>query len=155
MWAKDTANPCRTCGACCAYFRVSFYWGETDEAPGGYVPAELTVPEPPFYHLMRGTERIPPRCVALEGEVGRAVRCRIYERRPSPCREFGIQWKSGRVIVTPEALERCNRARAAWGLPPFKIEMFSTQLNRSLRSSRKSLQNRAGAVHGTRSERAR
>ncbi|MEA7465220.1 YkgJ family cysteine cluster protein, partial [Salmonella enterica subsp. enterica serovar Lubbock] len=19
-------NPCMTCGACCAYFRVSFYW---------------------------------------------------------------------------------------------------------------------------------
>ncbi|HDH0840599.1 TPA: YkgJ family cysteine cluster protein, partial [Klebsiella pneumoniae] len=21
-------NPCMTCGACCAYFRVSFYWAE-------------------------------------------------------------------------------------------------------------------------------
>ncbi|MLR39642.1 YkgJ family cysteine cluster protein, partial [Salmonella enterica subsp. enterica] len=23
-------NPCMTCGACCAYFRVSFYWAEGD-----------------------------------------------------------------------------------------------------------------------------
>ncbi|HDN1328034.1 YkgJ family cysteine cluster protein, partial [Escherichia coli] len=21
-------NPCMTCGACCAFFRVSFYWAE-------------------------------------------------------------------------------------------------------------------------------
>ncbi|MBB8903342.1 YkgJ family cysteine cluster protein, partial [Escherichia coli] len=21
-------NPCITCGACCAFFRVSFYWAE-------------------------------------------------------------------------------------------------------------------------------
>ncbi|MEG6657786.1 YkgJ family cysteine cluster protein, partial [Pseudomonas aeruginosa] len=24
----STDNPCLTCGACCAHFRVSFYWGE-------------------------------------------------------------------------------------------------------------------------------
>ncbi|WP_142908916.1 CxxCxxCC domain-containing protein, partial [Klebsiella pneumoniae] len=23
-------NPCMTCGACCAFFRVSFYWAEAD-----------------------------------------------------------------------------------------------------------------------------
>jgi len=30
-------NPCLTCGACCAYFRVSFYFGECVSA-GGAVP---------------------------------------------------------------------------------------------------------------------
>lgn len=119
-------NPCRTCGACCAYFRVSFYWGETDKAPGGYVPSELTAPLPPFYHLMRGTDRNPPRCIALEGEVGHSVRCRIYERRPSPCRDFGVQWRNGRVEITPEMLERCNQARMAWGLPPLSVETQQT-----------------------------
>ncbi len=24
-------NPCINCGACCAYFRVSFYWAESTE----------------------------------------------------------------------------------------------------------------------------
>ncbi|MDX1269447.1 MAG: YkgJ family cysteine cluster protein, partial [Oceanisphaera sp.] len=24
----SSGNPCLTCGACCAFFRVSFYWGE-------------------------------------------------------------------------------------------------------------------------------
>lgn len=30
-------NPCVSCGACCAYFRVSFYWAES-ESGGGTVP---------------------------------------------------------------------------------------------------------------------
>jgi hypothetical protein len=30
-------NPCVSCGACCAHFRVSFYWAEADDAPGGIV----------------------------------------------------------------------------------------------------------------------
>ncbi|RBD00840.1 YkgJ family cysteine cluster protein, partial [Xanthomonas oryzae pv. oryzae] len=28
------AHPCLTCGACCAYFRVSFHWSEADPALG-------------------------------------------------------------------------------------------------------------------------
>ncbi len=44
-------NPCMTCGACCAHYRVSFYWGESSEAPGGFVPIELT-------------EQVHPRCCA-------------------------------------------------------------------------------------------
>lgn len=154
MQPGHAANPCRTCGACCAYFRVSFYWGETDQAPGGYVPGELTIPEPPYSHVMRGTDRIPPRCVALEGEVGHAVRCRIYERRPSPCREFGIQWRNHRAVVTPEALERCNRARAAWGLPPLKVETAPAQQpGRRPSSSRKGSQSRAYFRQGANSKR--
>jgi Fe-S-cluster containining protein len=83
-----TANPCQTCGACCASFRVSFYWGETDDAPGGTVPAQFTEAVSPQLCCMKGTVSKPVRCVALEGEVGRQVSCRIYEKRPSPCREF-------------------------------------------------------------------
>jgi len=85
---SDAPNPCLSCGACCAYFRVSFYWGESSEAPDGFVPAELT--EQVHRHLlcMKGTNNHPPRCVALRGEVGTQVSCAIYENRPTPCREF-------------------------------------------------------------------
>ena len=114
-------NPCRSCGACCAYYRVSFYWGEVDKAPGGYVPSEMTKPEPPFYHVMKGTDRNPPRCIALEGEVGHSVRCAIYERRPSPCHDFGVHWEHGRILIDEEDLRRCNQARLAWGLPPLRV----------------------------------
>ena len=85
-----TTNPCQTCGACCANFRVSFYWGEADDAPGGIVPAQLTEKISPQLRCMKGTASKPVRCVALEGEVGKRVSCSIYPQRPSPCREFDV-----------------------------------------------------------------
>src|SRR5690606_12667348 len=34
-------SPCLDCGACCAYYRVSFHWSEADPATGGETPAAL------------------------------------------------------------------------------------------------------------------
>lgn len=104
-------NPCMTCGACCAYFRVSFYWAEADDA-GGQVPTRLTEPVSPFLRCMGGTNQRNSRCVALEGNPGKQVRCGIYENRPSPCREFAMSGENG------IANDACNRARAKYGLPP-------------------------------------
>ncbi len=59
-------NPYMTCGACCAFFRVSFYWAEADDS-GGNVPASLTEQTSPFHRCMRGTNQKNPRCVALAG----------------------------------------------------------------------------------------
>lgn len=109
--AAAQPSPCLDCGACCASFRVSFYWGESDEHPGGTVPAALTTPVAPMRLAMRGTDRTTPRCTALDGEIGRSVSCRIYARRPSPCREFNWHGEQG------ERNERCNRARQRHGLP--------------------------------------
>ncbi len=83
-------NPCQTCGACCASFRVSFYWGEADDAPDGIVPAQLTEAVSPFLRCMKGTASKPVRCNALEGEPGKQVSCSIYAQRPSTCREFDV-----------------------------------------------------------------
>ena len=105
-------SPCLDCGACCASFRVSFYWGEADDHPGGTVPSALTTAVTPMRVAMRGTDRTAPRCIALDGEIGRAVSCRIYALRPSPCREFNWHGEQG------EPNERCNRARRQHGLPP-------------------------------------
>lgn len=85
-----TLHPCQTCGACCASFRVSFYWGEADDAPGGTVPAQLTEAVSPFLRCMKGTASKPVRCIALKGEPGKQVSCSIYAQRPSPCREFDV-----------------------------------------------------------------
>jgi hypothetical protein len=106
------SNPCITCGACCAHFRVSFYWSEAEAAAGGLTPPQLTTKLTPHHAVMRGTERQPPRCVALQGEIGTAVRCAIHALRPSPCRELQASWVDG------VHNERCDRARAAHGLPP-------------------------------------
>lgn len=102
-------NPCQSCGACCAAFRVDFHPAEL--AGGGFaweegVPAELAVPVTPAIVRLVGTDASPPRCAALDGEVGQAVACRIYAGRPSPCREFD----TGHAA--------CARARRLHGLPP-------------------------------------
>ncbi|MBU9811383.1 YkgJ family cysteine cluster protein [Rahnella sp. SL6] len=114
-------NPCMTCGACCAYFRVSFYWAESEEA-GGCVPQALTEQVTPFLSCMQGTNSKTPRCVALEGEVGHAVSCSVYPNRPTPCREFD---QSGLNGVTNAA---CDRARAQYGLPPLNVDLPTIDL---------------------------
>lgn len=105
-------NPCLDCGACCATYRVSFYWAEADPELGGSVPPELTEPLSAHRVAMSGTNGPRPRCIALEGTVGEKVRCTIYPNRASVCREFGYAGEGG------EPNERCDQARAVWGLAP-------------------------------------
>lgn len=104
------SQACQTCGACCASFRVSFYWGETDQHPEGRVPQALTESISPSRVAMRGTHARQPRCVALQGEVGQAVNCGIYAQRSSTCREFEA------------GSPRCADARARHGLPPLPAQ---------------------------------
>lgn len=104
-------NPCVSCGACCATYRVCFHSDETDECPGGTVPASLTEQVTPVMACMRGTADQPPRCVALRGGIGDSVSCLIYEQRPSPCREFAPLAAVGRSD------EACADARRRHGLP--------------------------------------
>lgn len=110
-------NPCTSCGACCAHYRVSFYCGEVAGGSGGFVPAELVQPVTAVMACMQGTEKGQGRCVALVGELGQpGVRCRIYAQRPTPCREFANWLDDGRP--NPE----CQRLRAKIGLPPLAEE---------------------------------
>lgn len=105
-------NPCITCGACCAYFRASFYWAEAEPATGGTVPPETTEKLNDFFVVMKGTDQKNPRCIALEGTIGECVSFAISEKHPSACREFELSWQNGKPH------ERCDKARIAWGLPP-------------------------------------
>lgn len=110
------ASPCLSCGACCKTFRVSFYWAEGDDAPGGHVPSHLTNQLNIMQRCMKGTDSSEPHCIALMGTVGEGVRCTIYESRPSPCRDFAMSGEGG---VRNEA---CDRARARFGLPPLPVD---------------------------------
>lgn len=102
----EAGNPCFGCGACCRHFRVSFYHGELDTQPGGYVPAELAVQVTPFRACMKGTEAGHGRCIAHQGDG----RCAIYDKRPSTCREFPAYMEDG--AMNPE----CLRLRAIHGI---------------------------------------
>ncbi len=106
-----SVNPCLSCGACCAHFRVSFFWGECVSV-GGAVPDALTVPVGPYHVAMLGTETRPARCAGLLGDIGAAVRCTLYAQRSSTCREFEASWVDG------QHNPHCDAARAAYGLPP-------------------------------------
>jgi uncharacterized protein len=99
---SDSEASCTRCGACCAAFRVSFYWAEA--ATRG-LPEELTEQVGPMHACMAGTNRAAPHCAALAGTVGGEVCCTAYEARPSPCRE-----------VEPGD-DKCRRARERHGLP--------------------------------------
>lgn len=88
------SNPCLSCGACCAHFRVSFFWGECQSA-GGLMPDDQVVLITPQRVAMRGTDSKPARCNALMGDVGQGVRCTLYKERSSTCREFEASWVNG------------------------------------------------------------
>jgi Fe-S-cluster containining protein len=99
-------NPCLNCGACCATFRVSFYWAESTVVG---LPDQFTEQVNSFYSCMAGTNQPSPRCHALNGIIGEKVGCGVYGQRPSPCREL----QAGD--------EKCNQARAKHGLPPLTV----------------------------------
>ena len=104
-------NLCKACGLCCCNFRVSFYHGEVEDMPMGFVPAHLVEKLTESRACMKGTSQKNPRCIALSGTLGEQVACTIYEQRPTPCREFTVWEKNGAVN------ERCQALRKAHGLP--------------------------------------
>lgn len=95
-------SPCLSCGACCASFRVSFYWAEA-EALG--LPEELVEMVNHHYSCMAGTNSSTPYCLALQGDIGVLVACSVYASRPSPCHEV----QSGDA--------QCQKARQKHALP--------------------------------------
>ena len=97
-----TQDACLSCGACCAYFRVSFYWAE-----GIPMPEHYTEPVTSVYSCMAGTNQKNPRCVALEGTIGEQVSCGMYELRSTTCKEVQV------------ADAQCNKARIAHNMLPF------------------------------------
>ncbi len=103
---QDESDICQACGACCAYFRVSFYWAE---AAARALPDQAVEQITPLLVCMAGTNQQQPRCHALAGEIGQRVSCQRYEERPSPCRELH------------PGDEKCNRARARYGLPLINV----------------------------------
>lgn len=106
------SNPCCSCGACCATYRVDFHPLELTGGSWAWkngVPPEMTVKVTERLVRMKGTDHPQPRCVALDGKIGTMVSCAIYENRPSPCREFG-----------PEH-DACNTARKRHGLEPLEV----------------------------------
>ncbi len=107
-------HPCQSCGACCAAFRVAFYWREAEAKEHAIaVPSGMWDEGNQFQRSMKGTgDKHHPKCVALKGVVGRRVECSIYENRSSTCRKFEASYENGMKQI------RCDEARAKHGLRP-------------------------------------
>ena len=112
VMATQSDDHCTRCGACCAAFRVDFHHSECELSMPGGVPLDLALPLTATLMRMRGSDASPPRCAALAGEIGVAVRCTIYASRPSPCRDFAPYAALG---IGEDA---CDRARVRHGLAP-------------------------------------
>ena len=65
----------------------------------------------PHLRCMQGSNSEPRRCVALSGELGRSVSCTIYDKRPTPCREFPVFFDDG-------SPNRSATVACRIGLPP-------------------------------------
>lgn len=97
---RDVAT-CQSCGACCAY---SSAWPrftlETDDEIAGIPPAFVAPDE-------TGMRCEGDRCMALAGEIGKSVTCRLYAARPIVCRD---------CLPGDHA---CEMARARAGMAPW------------------------------------
>lgn len=107
---SDDSNPCLGCGVCCDHFRISFYFGELDSQPNGFVPTKLTEKVNDFFACMKGTGA-GGRCIALQGTPGEKISCAIYRNRPTPCREFPVFMDDGKPNP------KCNELRTKAGIP--------------------------------------
>jgi Fe-S-cluster containining protein len=76
-----SANPCQSCGACCAYSANWPRFSVEDDAALDAIPAELV------NERQSGMRCDVNRCAALTGTVGEFTACAIYSVRPEVCRE--------------------------------------------------------------------
>lgn len=110
-----TQDDCVTCGACClARGHVNVVALTTADVYRRWTPLQrrtllrdapmqTVVPAKALRVIQSEGDRF-PRCAALQGEVGKNATCRVYENRPTVCREF-----------TPGSAA-CVHARAQLGL---------------------------------------
>ena len=87
--------------------------------PFGWVPVHLVEKLTESRACMKGTSQKNPLCVALTGTPGVATACSIYERRPTPCREFEPWEADG----SPN--ERCQSLRVKLGLSALQRRLAS------------------------------
>ena len=115
---STTTHPCLRCGACCAFFRVEFYWREANqEDTPKAVPIDLVEDLTSQTRCMKGTsKKHNPTCVALKGNIGEFAYCSIYENRSSVCRKFAASYENG------EPNFRCDEARKKHGLKILRRE---------------------------------
>jgi uncharacterized protein len=104
------SDPCRACGACCAYAADWPRFTLEDDAALARIPPALVDPSGAG---MRCTGN---RCAALIGEIGRATSCAIYDLRPDVCR------------ACQPGDDACTIARSHFGLAALDLPVLGPHL---------------------------
>ena len=78
---EDMSALCQSCGACCAYSRNWPRFTLEDDETLARIPAAFVDPSE------RGMKCDGERCSALQGKVGVATSCGVYDVRPEVCRD--------------------------------------------------------------------
>ena len=109
---EPTEPDCLTCGACCAPRERLPEYVEVSESDIARLPERyrLRVVDGALATVRR---RGGVRCVALEGDLGLAVRCRIHPERPDACRRF----ERGSAECHSARSEVLDRPLRPWELP--------------------------------------
>lgn len=104
----DTSNypiPCTTCGACCAYFKVTY-----PKLNNEFVPKHRVIEINKTTNALKGADKFKGKCEALTGEIGKVGICDMYESRPHVCRDFPVWMPNGKQNP------RCVKARVYHGI---------------------------------------
>lgn len=111
---------CQKCGACCGYDWEIVV--ESDESvPKKYLRSVRNVIgfasfEADYLKRMKKADGV---CAALKGKIGEECTCKIYDRRPSVCREF--------IPGTPDCLSA--RSSAGGVNPQIPGERYADQVD--------------------------
>lgn len=101
---NSTANPCTTCGACCAYSSNWPRFTIEDDAALDLIPLSYV------NDRLSGMRCEGDRCSALKGRIGGTTACGIYEVRPEVCR------------VCLPGDDECTMARRKFGLARIDVQ---------------------------------
>lgn len=95
------ANPCQSCGACCAFSQAWPRFTTEDDADLDRIPREFVAGDRAGMRC-----NADDRCSALLGDVGVWTSCAVYDVRPDVCR------------ACEPGDDACRMARQRFGLAP-------------------------------------
>ena len=98
---------CLTCGACClGHDRAQAYipLSESDVMRlTAKRDGDIITSDAGYAYLRTGKDG--RRCVCLDGELGAAVSCAVYDERPQKCREYPVGGWECRTARKQEGIE--------------------------------------------------
>jgi Fe-S-cluster containining protein len=105
--SSEPIPDCVKCGICCSFaLVVPIRSDEPNDAPVYWEIFADDAPDEPVIDQILPRDMETGNCANLDGTIGEQVGCTIYDKRPSPCREFEA------------GSDRCHEYRRIYGIEP-------------------------------------